>query len=54
MRDDDVKALLDAVRMIRGVAHVKPHIVRGGDHFVRQQASHELKMKLHEFIQKLP
>jgi hypothetical protein len=49
-RDDDVEAILNAVRMIHGVAHVEPSIVTSEDHMNRQVIRHELRKKLYKAL----
>lgn len=53
IREDDAEAILTAIRMIKGVASVEPHVSTVGDHFARTQAAHEFKMKLYAFIDEL-
>ena len=48
-REDDFQQILDAVEMIRGVAHVEPVLVTSEDHMVRTR----LKMDITRNILKL-
>jgi hypothetical protein len=49
-RDDDVEGILNAVRMIHGVAHVEPSIVTSEDHMNRQVIKYELQKKLYKAL----
>ena len=50
MRDDDVEAVADAIRMIKRVATVTPHIVTHEDYMVRERLRHDLKMKMYKLV----
>jgi hypothetical protein len=45
-RDDDVEAVLDAIRMIKGVASVKTNVVSVNDHINREKIRFEMSDKL--------
>lgn len=45
-RIDDVEAILNAVRMIHGVAHVEPSITTSEDHMNRQMIRSDMRKKL--------
>ena len=49
-RDDDVEVILNAVKMIRGVANVEPCIVTGEDHMNRERLKYELRDKFYKFM----
>lgn len=49
-RDDDVEAILNAVRMINGVAHVEPSIVTSEDHMNRQMIRNIIREKIYKAI----
>lgn len=53
IREDDAEAILIAIRQIRGVAAVEPHVATPEDHFARTQAAHEFKIKLYKFLEEL-
>jgi len=50
IRIDDVQAILNAVRMIKGVVHVEPSITTSNDHIIQQRLKYELSDKLLGFI----
>jgi len=50
IRIDDVKAMIDAIYLFKGIAHVEPSIVTGADHVNRSRITAELKNKLYNFI----
>jgi len=52
IRDDDAEAILDAMKMIRGVAHVEPNIVTIDDWMSRRQVKSDIRDKLYDFINK--
>lgn len=49
-RDDDVEPILAALRMVRGVAIVTPHVVTGDAYLARVSATADIRGKLHELI----
>ena len=49
-RTDDVEAILNAVRMIQGVAHVEPSLVTMDDHMNRQVIKSQLLTKLFKIL----
>ena len=49
-RDDDVEVILNAIKMIRGVANVEPSIVTSEDHINRERLKFELRDKFYKFI----
>lgn len=49
-RDDDVEVILNAVRMIKGVAHVEPCISTHEDHMSQQRLRWELRDKFYNFM----
>ena len=49
-RDDDVEVILNAIKMIRGVANVEPSIVTGEDHMNRERLKWELRDKFYKFM----
>jgi hypothetical protein len=50
-RDDDLEPIVSAIRHIRGVAIVEPHVVQGEEHRARQAVRADLELKLHEAIE---
>lgn len=50
IRDDDAEAILNAMRMIRGVAHVEPNIVTSEDWMAQMQVKTDIRTKLYDFI----
>jgi len=50
MRDDDCESLISAIRMLRNVLSVEPHVTDFGDHTARERARCELGEKLWEVL----
>jgi len=50
IRIDDVEVILNAVKMIRGVAHVEPSIKTSDDHFARERVKMEMREKIWRII----
>ena len=46
IRVDDVEMILNAVRMIHGVAHVEPSITTSEDHMNRMMIRTEMRKKI--------
>jgi len=51
-RVDDVEIILNAVRMIKGVAHVEPSITTMDDHMNRTLIRLDLEKKIYEMLRK--
>ena len=49
-RVDDVEAILNAVRMIHGVAHVEPSITTSDDWMNRQSIRIEMEKKIYKAL----
>jgi hypothetical protein len=53
-RTDDVEAILNTIRMIKGVASVTtPHVMQISDYLAREALRHEVRTKLVEAIDTL-
>ena len=50
IRIDDVEEILNAVRMIRGVAYVEPSIATSEDHMNRQRIKSEILTKMFKLL----
>lgn len=50
IRIDDVEVILNAVRMIKGVAHVEPSISTHEDHMASERLKWELRDKFYDFM----
>jgi len=50
IRIDDVQPLLDAVKMLKGVASVDVSVTNMDDHMNRQMISMEFKTKLYDVL----
>ena len=50
IRDDDVQPILDAIGMIKCVAHVTPNVVDYGDYAARSSLAHNVQRKMYEAI----
>ena len=46
IRDDDAKALLAAIRQLRGVLSVSGNVADLGDHIAQERVRHDLSEKL--------
>ena len=46
IRDDDCEAIINAIKMVKGVLSVTPHVVDHADHIAQQRVRHELGEKL--------
>jgi len=52
IRDDDAEALLNAIRMLKGVLSVKGNVSDIGDLIAQDRASHELRKQLRDILWK--
>ena len=50
IRDDDAEPLIAAIKMIKGVAQVTPHVANLEIHFAQTRARQELVDKLWEVL----
>jgi hypothetical protein len=50
IREEDAEPILDAIRMIKGVAGVRPVVADANTHWARENAVIILRRKLYEFI----
>lgn len=46
IREDDAETIINAIRMIKGVAEVKENVADAGDWMNREHVKHEIKGKL--------
>lgn len=51
IRDDDAEPILNALKQIRGVLSVKPHVAEYSDSIAAERARQELRMKLWNALQ---
>lgn len=51
IRIDDVEVIMQAIRMIRGIADVEPSITSVEDHMNRQMVKNELREKFIKFYE---
>ncbi len=49
-RVDDLEVIVNAIRLIRGVANVEQHVVHVEAHLAREVVRAEVKRQLHEAI----
>ena len=49
-RDDDAESILNAIRMVKGVAHVTAEVVTGSDVMNRMTVTLELRRKVFDAI----
>lgn len=48
--EDDVKVIMQAIQMIKGIAKVEPSLVKSDDVFNRNRIRYELRDKFYKFI----
>ncbi len=53
IRDDDAEPILNAIRMIKGVVNVTPHIADADHHIAVCTARNEIRIKVGKFIDDL-
>ena len=46
IRDDDCEAIINAIKMVKGILSVTPHVVDHADHIAQQRVRNELGEKL--------
>ena len=49
-RDDDVEAIVNAIKMLRGVLSVEEHVTGLDFYAAREQAKHELRQEMLEHL----
>lgn len=47
-RDDDVQAIIDAIRMVKGVSSVTAHVTEMSDHLARRRIAEWIQSKLYK------
>ncbi len=52
-RDDDVKRIVDAIKMVRVVEHVEEHVVESSDQLARAAVRGELHTKMLEAVEQV-
>lgn len=50
LREDDSRAIIDAIKMIKGVLSVEPVITGAQDHIAEQRSRHALLTKVLEIL----
>lgn len=50
IRIDDVQGLIDAIRLLKGVAHVSPSVTTADDHMNREKIRGEFRNKMVDFF----
>lgn len=50
-RDDDAEKIIDAIRMIRGVLEVSPHVADPETYSAQERARRDLTTKLFKILQ---
>ncbi len=53
IREDDAEGILNAIRMIRGVADAQPDVTNADDWLARSRVKHELRDKLIALLESL-
>lgn len=53
IRTDDVESIVNALKMVRGVAAVERHVVKFEDHLAREAVRAEIRRELHEAIERV-
>ena len=51
-RDGDAHAITDAIRMVKGVQSVEPHVADIGLHIAETRARREIAQQLYELLKK--
>lgn len=50
IRDEDAQAIIDAIRMVKGVVSVQKHVADHTSHFAYVHARHELERRLYNAL----
>jgi len=50
MRDDDAQPIINAIRLLKGVIDVVPHIADPSHHFAVEAAKSEIRNKILELL----
>lgn len=50
IHEDDIEAVLNAIRLIKGVGTVEPVETLSEDYWARERVKHDIQMKLYEVI----
>jgi hypothetical protein len=50
IRSDDAEPLINAIRQLRGVLHVTPHVVRASDYVAEERVRQEMGEKILKII----
>jgi len=53
VREDDFEIYMDALRLMKGVQQVIPHVSGVEDTIADERATHKIKIKLYDFIKDL-
>lgn len=53
IRDDDADAIINALKMVKGVLRVEPQEATAGDLTIQYREKSELRKKLFDFLMKL-
>lgn len=51
-REDDAEAIIQAIRMIKGVLSVKPHVADLQTHIAQERVRREITEKIWQVVQK--
>lgn len=51
LKDEDSDEVIQAIKMVKGVADVVPHVADGGFYIAREQAKSDLRRKMWKVIQ---
>jgi len=52
-REDDCEAIINAIKMIKGVGHIQTHVADPDDYFVRKRVKNEIRDKIFDIWEKL-
>lgn len=52
-RDDDMQALMAAIKQFRGILSVVPHVRDISDLVARERAAHDIKRRIYEALEGL-
>lgn len=51
LRDDDAEAIINAIRMVKGVMEVTPHIQTADDYYAEARARAKFRRKIYDFLE---
>jgi hypothetical protein len=52
IRDDDAESIMKALHMIKGVARVEPHVLKGEDYVMYRNGYYAAKKEMYDCLEK--